>query len=334
MSEPVITLFLPRESNSLSGGNLYNRELLVALRRQVEVASPTIDELERVLARGAAGTFLIDSLDLGAAPAIERRAPGQRFGLLVHHLPSLEPGLRLSDPARELERQVLRHFDFWVTTSEFARHLLLARDLPSERVFAVPPGLAPVDRGVRELGKPLAALWVGNLIPRKGLHALLTALSRFGSVDDDFELAIVGRLDAHPEYAESCRYVATNSARIRQRVTFRGALLPEEMPAVYRRSSLFVSSSEMETYGMAMQEARAHGVPILALDRGNARAHIEPGKTGVLVSSIQDLCTSLLAFARNPETLRPLFDAAASAPIDDRSWDDAARALLTAIASL
>jgi glycosyltransferase involved in cell wall biosynthesis len=334
MSEPTLTLFLPRESQTLSGGNIYNRELLAALRRRVRVESPTIDALGDVLERGTAGTYLIDTLDLAAAPAIERRAPGQRFGLLVHHLPSLEPGLPDYAPARLLERQVLGHFDFWVTTSTFARHLLLARNLPSERVFAVPPGLAPVDRVARELGAPLAALWVGNLIPRKGLLPLLTALSRFASIDDDFELAIVGRLDAHPEYAEACQRLVSGSRRIAKRVTFRGAVLPDEMPAVYRQSSLLVSSSEMETFGMALQEARAFGIPILALDRGNAREHVDPGKTGVLVSSVQDLCTTLLGFAREPETLRTLFDSAARAPAPTNTWEGAANALLTAIASL
>jgi glycosyltransferase involved in cell wall biosynthesis len=334
MSEPALTLFLSRESQTLSGGNIYNRELLAALRRRVRVESPTIDMLGDVLERGTAGTYLIDTLDLAAAPAIERRAPGQRFGLLVHHLPSLEPGLPDYDPARQLERHVLGHFDFWVTTSTFARHLLLARNLPSERVFAVPPGLAPVDRVARELGAPLAALWVGNLIPRKGLLPLLTALSRFGSADDDFEIEVVGRLDAHPEYAEACQRSVTDSPRIAKRVTFRGAVLPEEMPAVYRKSSLFVSSSEMETFGMALQEARAFGLPILALDRGNAREHVDPGKTGVLVSSVQDLCTALLGFAREPETLRGLFDGAARAPAPTNTWDGAANALLAAIATL
>ena len=333
MNEPEITLFLPRECGSLSGGNLYNRELLAALRRQVEVASPTIDALWNVLARGTPGTFLIDSLDLGAAPAIERRAPDQRFGLLVHHLPSLEPGLRLSDPARDLERQVLGRFDFWVTTSGFARHLLLARDLPSDRVFSVPPGLSPVDRGARELATPLAALWVGNLIPRKGLLALLTALARLARDDDDFQLTVVGRHDAHPEYAEACRRLVAGSARVAKRVTCHGAVPPEQMPAFYRRSTLLVSSSEMETYGMALQEARAHGLPILALDRGNAPEHVDPGKNGLLAQSIDELCTTLLGFARDPETLRPLFDAAARAPAPTRTWDDAARALLAAISS-
>jgi glycosyltransferase involved in cell wall biosynthesis len=334
MSQPTLTLFLPRESQTLSGGNIYNRELLAALRRRVRVESPTIDTLGEVLERGTAGTYLIDTLDLAAAPAIERRAPGQRFGLLVHHLPSLEPGLPDYDPARQLERRVLGHFDFWVANSTFTRHLLLARNLPSERVFAVPPGLAPVDRVARELGAPLAALWVGNLIPRKGLLPLLTALSRFASVDDDFELAVVGRLDAHPEYAEACQRIVTGSRRIAKRVTFRGAILPQEMPEVYRQSSLLVSSSEMETFGMALQEARAFGIPILALDRGNAREHVDPGKTGVLVSSVQDLCTTLLGFAREPETLRPLFDGAARAPAPTHTWEGAANALLAAISSL
>jgi len=331
MKEPALTLFLPRESRKLSGGNLYNREIVEALRRRVPVETPDIASLGAALDRGAPGVYLLDSLDLEAALTLERRAPGQRFGLLMHHLPSLEPGLSDSDPARDLERRALERFDFWIATSELSRELLIERGLAPQRVFRVAPALRPVERGDRELGVKLRALWVGNLIPRKALLPWLTELSGLVRAADDFELTVCGRHDAEPEYAEACRRAA---ARLGERVTFQGVVAPEEMPALYRASSLFVSSSEMETFGMALQEARGFGVPILALDGGNAREHVVAGETGLLVPSHRESCTALLGFARDLESLRPLFEGAARVPVNRRSWDDAAEELLSALAAL
>jgi glycosyltransferase involved in cell wall biosynthesis len=101
------------------------------------------------------------------------------------------------------------------------------------------------------------------------------------------------------------------------------------MHEAYRRANLFISASRMETFGMALQEARAHGLPILALDAGHARHHFTDGEDGVLCDSLPALVAQLLALARDPARLRVLVARArASRPSSGYTWQVAAAHLL------
>lgn len=317
----TVRFLLPRGSEQISGGNLYNAGFLDALERRSAGARASIEQLGVVLARREPGIYLIDTLDLSVAGAIERRAIGQQFGLVVHHLPSLEPGLNPTAAAVAGERAVLPLFDFWVATSEYTRDLLLKRGFPAERVVVVPPGLGPVRRAARSAEPPLVAVLVGNLIPRKGVLELLGALARQLAPTDRFELSIVGRTDQDPEYARSCHELVEGSPELARVTHFTGAVAPDDMPDVYGRAALLVSASLMETFGIALQEARAHGLPILALDRGNAREHVIPGENGWLASSVESLCDRLLELSREPEILRAAFARAQAAPVASETWD-------------
>jgi glycosyltransferase involved in cell wall biosynthesis len=85
----------------------------------------------------------------------------------------------------------------------------------------------------------------------------------------------------------------------------------------------------MEAYGMALAEARAAGVPIIALAAGNAPAHVEPAAGGALCISREEIAAELLRLARDSALLAER-DRLARAAIRTRSWDDAAAELIAA----
>jgi glycosyltransferase involved in cell wall biosynthesis len=90
-----------------------------------------------------------------------------------------------------------------------------------------------------------------------------------------------------------------------------------------------VSSSRMETFGMALQEARAAGLPLLAVDAGNVREHVVPG-CGELVQSVTELVDFMLGFCRAPERLQPMLELAArNRPSQSYDWSQAARSFLS-----
>jgi glycosyltransferase involved in cell wall biosynthesis len=222
----------------------------------------------------------------------------------------------------EVERRALALFDFWVATSDFTKRLLVERGFPADRVLAVRPGLAlgfaqPSERD--DLPR-LSAIVVGNLIPRKGAWEFLSALAARVKPDDCFALSFVGRADADLEYAVRCRAVLVSSAELAERVTFRGPVPHAEMPRIYASASLVVSASKMETFGIALQEARAHGAPILALDCGNAAEHVVVGMNGILAVSFDELAAQFLELSREPAKLSAL-SAGARSTGDGESWD-------------
>ena len=85
----------------------------------------------------------------------------------------------------------------------------------------------------------------------------------------------------------------------------------EEMGGEYERSSVLISPSPSETFGMAFHEARAFGLPILAVRAPYSEPFITPGRTGLLFGSVAELARGALELVRQPERLRDLAAAAA-----------------------
>ena len=322
-----LLFLLPSGSDAVSGGNIYNAELLRALvgrapARGVERAT----FLER-LAAGAPGVYCVDSLDLHEAALFPQRKHDQRLVLVVHHLPSLEP--QPNTEAVELERAALPRFDGYLCTSPFTSEVLTTRGFDLRRIMTVTPGLPAVELGPPGYEPPLRALFVGNLVARKGVLPLLEALAAQAYEEDTFSLEIRGRDDLEPSYANACRGEPARSRVLAERVRFLAPVPYGEMGAVYRRSGLLVSAASMETYGMALAEARAHGVPILTQDGGYARHHVIEGETGATFSTVDALADEFLRLARNPEATRTLREnARRRATPGVATWSRAATELL------
>ena len=69
-----------------------------------------------------------------------------------------------------------------------------------------------------------------------------------------------------------------------RQVTFAGGLAAEAMPAVFAAADIYVWPAVNEAYGMAILEAQAAGVPVVAGDAGGVRDVVRDGETGFLVA--------------------------------------------------
>lgn len=102
------------------------------------------------------------------------------------------------------------------------------------------------------------ALFLGRIYPVKGLPMLIRAWSEVRPVD--WRLVIAG-----PDEAGHRAEIETmiTAAGLGQDVEFAGELLGDVKAAAYRNSELFILPSHSESFGMAIAEALAHGVPAL-----------------------------------------------------------------------
>jgi glycosyltransferase involved in cell wall biosynthesis len=324
-----LVFVLPPGSETLSGGNIYNRELTRALAELVPVTLTAFAGASAALGAAEQGVFFFDTLELEATRALGLPAPGQVRMLVVHHLPSLEPGVHFdaSDLAREDAE--LSRFDGFVATSDFTRELLVARGQPEHVVMTVPPAAPPSSARARTYEPPLCALVVANVIPRKGVLELLEALADVAPSELRLSLRIVGRVDMDPDYVERCRRALARSPHLAASVHFGGPVPYERMGTVYGAAHLLVSASSMETFGMSIHEARAHGLPVLALDGGYVRRHFTDGNDGVLCASAAELAARLVELSRDEHRLRRLFAAAQGSRVSpDYDWHQAAKRFL------
>lgn len=330
-SDVPLAFVLPEGSELPSGGNLYNRAFLAALEALAPVRRLSVDAWRRELRAGTPGCFFLDSLDLNRASELALRRPGQYFGLVVHHLPSLEPDLPAQHPARGFEAEALRNFDAFLCTSPFTREHLKNRGIPPERLITVEPAPPVTRASARRYEPPLSALMVANLIPRKGVLALFEALSA-REEPVDFHLTVVGRDDIEPGYATACKAFVGASPYLSARVRVGAAVSRERMLEYYEANDLVVSAARMETFGMALQEARAHGLPLLVHDGGFSRAHVDEGANGLVVADVTALAFALTTLAADALRMSELFAGAQrTRPRSEYTWRDAARAFLTAL---
>tara|TARA_R110002096_G_scaffold434832_1_gene658123 strand:+ start:129171 stop:130175 length:1005 start_codon:yes stop_codon:yes gene_type:complete len=326
---------MPDGSEEISGGNLYNAKLCEALESCTEVRRMRIGAFARHPL--APGTYLVDTLNLDSAvDVIARRQPGQRFVLLVHHLPSFEPGLLESDPALAIERKVLGEFDGYIATGEFTRAWLASQGF-GERTMLLEPPIAVAKTAPRTFVAPVRAVMVCNLISRKGvlefLDGLAVALEEDTETFLEFFLEIVGRDDLDASYAAACANRVAADVGLRRHVRLLGALSPAEVACHYQRANLFLSASRMETFGIALQEARHHGLPILAVRGGNAEHHVVAGRTGIVCESPEALADALVSLLGDSARQASLLGAAQELrPVETETWGAAAERLRTVLA--
>jgi glycosyltransferase involved in cell wall biosynthesis len=278
----------------------------------------------------------VDSLYLDAVPELVRRAAGP-LGLWLHYLPSF---VALGRPARpgelsELERRALSAADSFLVTSELMREALEPLVATPQKIYVVAPGcelrLAPAPP---ETNGALRVVMIANLVPGKGIEPLLLSLAEELRPSDQLTLSIVGSSRLDPAYSERCRRLIVQSPQLAARVTLRGALSPELAQAELAEADLLLSASVMESYGMALAEARVAGVPILARAGGNAAAHVEPSAGGQLVATTHELAIACLELARDPVRRRERLSRAREHARPARAWSEAASELLAQLASL
>jgi len=308
--ERTIHFIFPGDPETRTGGYAYGREIVAAMRRAgsavAVVALPDGFPMPSSAVRKKAGeilagipdgaTVIFDGLACGVLPEeVAMLAVRTTLVALVHHPLADESGLQEDESTRlfQSEKESLKSARHVIVTSGFTGRRLLDFGVSPNRITVIEPGTepAPLAQGsVR--GDPVSLLAVASVTPRKGYPDLLAALATVRNLD--WRLDCVGGLDMDRRHADA---VLAQAAAFGDRVRFHGALPPEDLPAFYHRADLFVSPSHYEGYGMAIAEAAACGLPILAASggavpfttAGKAARLVEPGDVGALAEALRTL---------------------------------------------
>jgi len=148
---------------------------------------------------------------------------------------------------------------------------------------------------------PLRLLFVGHLLPRKGVDVLLSALRRITTEGTDAELVVIGTGLEMDRLRKQAASLGLDS-----RVHFLGARPHEEMASYYSESDVVVLSSYAESFGVVVVEALASGKPVVATRSGGPE-HIIDDTVGVLVETgdSDGLADAILNVADRLDTFVP-----------------------------
>jgi glycosyltransferase involved in cell wall biosynthesis len=222
--------------------------------------------------------------DYAPTIAAARWSGGTRVILTRHHYLPLKRNV--------FYRALLRRADRIIAVSEFVRRSLLDQfGLPEEHVVTIPnwvrrEDIAPLpDRSEAraELGltRPVVITTVGQLAPMKGQEEFLRAAHLLCRDRSDCEFVIVGAASAKHRTFEARLRRLTRELELHACVHFLGHR--EDLRPVWAASDLFVLPSRGEGFSLALIQAMAAGVPVIATAAGGPAEIVTDGETGVLV---------------------------------------------------
>ena len=222
---------------------------------------------------------------------------------------------------RLLWRHVIDRFvDRFVANSNFTRRELIRQGIDGDKVLMIPnmPARRP-DRWHNDGAPRLRnrVIFVGQLIPEKGLDLLMDAVAMIRSSGIDVTLDVVGDIDGW----ESPTYEGYH-AKLRQqagRADLAGAVnflgWREDVPALMGRAALHCCPSrpeQRESFGNVVLEAKASGVPSVVTPDGGLPELVVHGTEGWVCTetTAAALAEGIGYFLARPELLERAGEAA------------------------
>jgi phosphatidylinositol alpha-1,6-mannosyltransferase len=230
---------------------------------------------------------------------------GLPYGILVHggDILQLGPKLRRSRLKRRTWRPILSSAVVFVANSRWTadrlRELLteLKLDGALQRIRIVPLGTDPErfvpDRAAADAfrarrGLP-AGRWmvtVARLVPHKGIDTGIDVLARLADEHPDLHYGVVGR-GTH----EDALRAQARELGLTDRVHLLTDVSDAELPAAYAMGDVYLGLSreaglDAEGFGIALLEAAASGLPVVAGASGGIADAVAVGESGILVDPL------------------------------------------------
>jgi glycosyltransferase involved in cell wall biosynthesis len=358
-----IGLVLYGSLNKLSGGYLYDRKLVAYLQERgdsVEIISLPwrnylchlhdnfSNSLFRRLVRLRADVLLQDELNYPSFFMLNRRLREQidyPIISIVHLLGSCESHLALQNYFyRRVERLYLSNVNGFIynslTTRQAAEQLLMNCDVQKRpSVVAFPggdrlhPEISAAEITRRAQRDILQVLFLGNVIPRKGLHILLKALKQLST--DQWKLTVIGDTRVEPSYFRAINHQITQDG-LAKNVSFVGIVSDGELVNYMKTSHLLVMPSSYEGYGIVYSECMGFGLPAIGTNQGAAWEIITHNREGFLISpgDVIALTSYLTELAQNRQYLLEMSLAAYNRYRSLPTWEECTKTIRTFLIQL
>jgi len=277
-----------------------DREGRLTLRRvkvQTEKASqPLAASYLRTCARAArkADVVHVHTPNMLAALAVLLLPPSAR--VVIHWHADIENKGVIGQMVRPIERAMLRRADVVVATTEAYAEASEVLAPFSDRVTIIPIGIADVDTKPKfEAVSPPYVIFIGRLVPYKGLGVLLDAIAL---VQHNAEFRIIG---IGPQ--ESWLRVKARRLGIEDRVIFMGRVEEHRLQHLLADAAVFClpSVNRLEAFGVVLLEAMRAGRALVATNiPGSGVPWVNSTGINVPVGNPQALAEALDKLLANP----------------------------------
>ena len=158
-------------------------------------------------------------------------------------------------------------------------------------------------------------LFLGRIVPEKGVHYLIEAFKR---LDTDKKLVIAGGSSDSAEYYESIKAAAASDPRI----VLTGFTQGEELAELYSNAYVYVLPSDLEGMPMSLLEAMRYGNCCLTSDIPECAEVVGDHAVTFHKGDVDDLTVKLGGLLSDSAQVMSLKTSAADYITDKYSWDD------------
>ena len=176
------------------------------------------------------------------------------------------------------------------------------------------------------LGDEPCVLFVGSLIPRKGLHFLVEAAKKIVKERSETKFLIVGEGPMRNQLINSLE-----AANLADNFKFLGNLKDNKLQAVYNCADVFALPSIQEGQGIVLLEAQACAKPVVAFNIGGVNEAIRNGDTGLLVKpgSTEEFADATLKLISDKSLREKMGANGRTFILENFTWDICAQKMLT-----
>ncbi len=297
--EPGPIYFIEPPLGHLSGGSMYNLEMLKRLERDAigqgffhPLPSPVSELVQQFKALPSRCVFVLDGLYL-SVPAfkasLQQFLPyAQRTYLMLHYLESMNTYYTAQAKAALWtgEKLWLSAVQGIIVPSRQLREYLARQGIDQEKIAVASPGIAKVPAGrlshpkILSEDDPITLITVGTLSRGKGQLDVVHMLAQMSATN--FRLHLIGDCAQNASYTEEIRALIQRS-HLQDTVIVHGSIPQQALFELLPQCDLYLSASSYESYSMATAEAAAHGLPVLAYATGAIGDWIEDGVNGRLI---------------------------------------------------
>jgi glycosyltransferase involved in cell wall biosynthesis len=235
----------------------------------------------------------------------------------------------------KIEEASAKNASLLVTVSKYSSGKMVQFYGVDEKKIRVVPNGVDIDRFKpskvdaklkRQIGldSKLCVLFVGRLIPRKGLSFLVEAAKHIIEEYEQTLFVVVG--DGPLKSGLRARLEKMNLSR---NFNFLGDVNESVLPALYNCADVFVLPSIQEGQGIALLEAQATGKPVVAFDVGGVREAVRDKETGFLMKpDSSQLAEAVMKLLANYSVREKMGSKGREFVSDNFSWDVCAQKML------
>jgi glycosyltransferase involved in cell wall biosynthesis len=145
-------------------------------------------------------------------------------------------------------------------------------------------------------------LYVGQLIPRKGVQPLLEACQQLKQQGQSYQLLVIGEGEQRQALEQYCQ------ANDLTEVHWLGQVNYGELGAYFQQADVFILPTLEDIWGMVILEAMALGKPVLCSQWAGVAELIQAGENGYLFDPQQPAAIAQVMhqFIEHPEQIEPM----------------------------